>query len=399
MVKLPEYRGKEVFRRYGVPLPKGQVVRSAAEADSVLRAGTVPLPCVVKAQVLAGGRGKGGAVRFANTAGEGREATQAILGLEFKGEHVREVLLEEKLTLSRELYLSLTLDRSRRLPLLMASPAGGVEIESVPDDKILKIWIHPHTGLVSYQKRKVAKFLGVSPPVAKSLDALLESLWRIFLQEDAELVEINPLAIVGDGVVALDSKVIVEDDAMFRHPEYDEVHGDLTPLEEKAHAKGIAFVEIGGDIGVIANGAGLTMATLDVLSQEGGKPGIFLDLGGTDDPKKVAEAFLLMAQAHPKVVFINVFGGVTRCDTVANGLVEALKLSPPTFPLVARIRGNNEKEGVAILRGAGVGSYTDLAEAARNVVALEQGKARAAPPRAPGANEGAVVAGASGGSP
>ncbi|MCI4370391.1 MAG: ADP-forming succinate--CoA ligase subunit beta, partial [Thermoplasmata archaeon] len=328
MVKLAEWRGKEIFRTYGVSLPKGTVVRSPSEVAGALASAGVPLPCVVKAQVLAGGRGKGGAVRFANTIAEAEAATKAILGLEFKGETVREVLLEEKLPIGAELYVSLTLDRGRRLPLAMASAQGGVEVESVDESAITRVLIDPFPGLVGYQKRQLVAALGVSGPVARSVDKLLDQLWEIFEKEDAELVEINPLAVVGDHVVALDAKVIIEDDASFRHPEYSDVRDDRTPLEEIAREKEIAFVQLDGNIGVIANGAGLTMATLDVLQQFGGRPGVFLDLGGTDDPKKVTEAFLLMAMAKPAAVFLNIFGGVTRCDTVATGLVEAIKQVP-----------------------------------------------------------------------
>ena len=371
MVKLAEWRGKEIFRRYGIPLPRGAVARTPKEAFDAVDAGTVPRPCVVKAQVLAGGRGKGGAVRFADTAEAAKEAAEAILALEFKGEKVREVLLEEKLPIAKELYVSITLDRSRRLPLLMASAQGGVEIETVDETQILRIPIDPFPGLLGYEKRRVVKALGLNGPVAKSMESLLDRLWQAFMKEDAELVEINPLAVVGEGVVALDAKVIIEDDASFRHPEYEEVRDDRTPLEEIAREKDIAFVQLDGTIGVIANGAGLTMATLDVLTEFGGRPGVFLDLGGTDDPKKVTEAFLLMAKARPSAVFLNIFGGVTRCDTVAKGLVEALKQVPSTerFPLVARIRGNNEAEGIAILRSADVIARTDLKECAQAVVA------------------------------
>ncbi len=375
MVKLAEWRGKELFRKYGVPLPRGQVARSAAEAEQLTRAGTVPLPCVVKAQVLAGGRGKGGAVKFANTPDEARAAAEAILGLEFKGERVKELLLEEKLAIGRELYLSLTLDRSQRLPILIASAQGGVEIESVEDAAIDRTPVDPFPGLAAYERRKIAKALGLAGPTVTALDRLLSALWKLFQQEDAELVEINPLAIVGDGLVALDAKVIIEDDAAFRHPEYAEIRDDRTPLEEIAREKEIAFVQLDGNIGVIANGAGLTMATLDVLKEFGGDPGVFLDLGGTDDPKKVTEAFLLMAQARPKAVFLNIFGGVTRCDTVATGLVAAMQQVPAgeRFPLVARIRGNNEKEGVEILRAAGITSIPSLKESAQAVVAAAAG--------------------------
>lgn len=375
MVKLAEWRGKEIFRRYGIALPRGRVVRSAEEAIAQTEAGEIPLPCVVKAQVLAGGRGKGGAVKFASTPAEAGEAARTILGMEFHGEVVRELLLEEKLPIARELYLSLTLDRSSRVPLLMASAQGGVEIESVGEDSLLRLPIHPFAGLSAYEKRRVIRTLGLSGPAAKSVDAMLDRLWRAFQAEDAELVEVNPLAVVGDGVVALDAKVVIEDDATFRHPEYADIRDDRTPLEEVAREKGIAFVQLEGNIGVIANGAGLTMATLDVLQNFGGRPGVFLDLGGTDDPAKVTEAFLLMARAKPRAVFLNIFGGVTRCDTVAKGLVEAMKQVPADekFPLVARIRGNNEEEGIAILRAAGVTSLRELRESAEAVVAAAKG--------------------------
>lgn len=371
MVKLAEWRGKEIFRKYGIPLPRGVVVRTPEEARDAAENGTVPLPCVLKAQVLAGGRGKGGAVKFASTPAEAEAAAREILGLEFKGEKVRELLLEEKLAIGRELYLSVVLDRTLRLPVVMASPQGGVEIESVDDAAILRVPVHPFAGFAGYERRRLIQSLGVGGALARSLDRLLEGLWRVFEEEDAELVEINPLAVVGEAVVALDAKVIIEEDAAFRHPEYAELRDDRTPLEEVAREKGIAFVQLDGNIGVIANGAGLTMATLDVLQQFGGRPGIFLDLGGTDDPAKVTEAFLLMASAHPKSVFLNVFGGVTRCDTVARGLVEAMKKVPPEekFPLVARIRGNNEAEGIEILRAAGVTSLRELEESAKAAVA------------------------------
>jgi len=370
MVKLAEWRGKEVFRKYGIPLPAGRVARSPSEAEAAVRDGGVPLPCVIKAQVLAGGRGKGGAVRFANTPAEARAAAEAILALEFKGEKVKEVLLEAKLPIAKELYVSITLDRARRLPVLITSAQGGVEIESVADAEIERQPIDPFPGLTAYERRRAARSLGLTGGPAKALDALLLALWRTFQQEDAELVEINPLAVVGDGLVALDAKVIIEDDAAFRHPEYAEIRDDRTPLEEIAREKEIAFVQLDGNIGVIANGAGLTMATLDVLKELGGNPGVFLDLGGTDDPKKVTEAFLLMAQAKPAAVFLNIFGGVTKCDTVASGLVEAMKQVPASerFPLVARIRGNNEKEGVEILRSAGITSVPDLRSSAQAAV-------------------------------
>ena len=375
MVKLAEWRGKEVFRKYEVPLPRGAVARSPEEAERLATSGQVPLPCVIKAQVLAGGRGKGGFVKFANTPAEVRSAAAGILGLSFKGETVKEILLEEKHPIARELYVSLTLDRASRVPILMVSAKGGVEIESVEDSAIDRQPIDTFAGLTGYEKRRAAKVLGLNGGAAKSLDRLLDGLWKVFLAEDAELVEINPLATVADGLVALDAKVIIEDDAAFRHPQYREIRDDRTPLEEIAREKEIAFVQLEGNIGVIAIGAGLTMATLDVLKEFGGRPGVFLDLGGTDDPQKVAEAFLLMSQAKPTAVFLNIFGGVTKCDTVARGLVEAMREVPEKdrFPMVARIRGNNETEGIAILRAAGITSVPSLKESAQAVVALAGG--------------------------
>jgi len=377
MVKLTEGRGKELFRKYGIPVPNGVTVASAEEAEAVVRSAKVPLPCVVKAQVLVGGRGKGGAVRFASTPEEARAAAAAILGSEFQGEKVREVLLEEKVAIARELYVSFALDRTARLPMLMASAKGGVEIESVDDAQIDRQLIDPFPGLVAYERRRAAKALGLSGPLAADLDRLLAGLYRLFDREDAELVEINPLAVVGEKLLALDAKVSIEDDASFRHPEYATIRDDRTPLEEIAREKEIAFVQLDGNIGVIANGAGLTMATLDVLKEFGGAPGVFLDLGGTDDPKKVSEAFLLMAKAKPRAVFLNIFGGVTKCDTVASGLVAAMGTVPASerFPLVARIRGNNEAEGIAILRAAGITSVPDLRASAQAVVAAAKGTA------------------------
>lgn len=374
MVKLAEWRGKEIFRRYGIPVPAGRVVRSIAEADETVRSGAVPLPMVVKAQVLAGGRGKGGAVKFTSSPEELRTVVSGMLGMQFKDETVKELLLEPKAAIARELYLSMALDRSAREPLLIASAQGGVEIESLSDDQLVRIPVHPFTGLAAYEKRRVATAFSLEPPASKELGGILQALWTAFQKEDAELVEINPLAVVGGHLVALDAKVIIEDDAAFRHPEYADIRDDRTQLEELAREKEIAFVQLDGDIGVIANGAGLTMATLDVLSQFGGKPGIFLDLGGTDDPAKVTEAFLLMAKAHPSVVFLNIFGGVTRCDTVAKGLVAAMTQVPDSerFPLVARIRGNNEDLGRQILQSAGITALSDLKASAQAAVAAER---------------------------
>ncbi|MFQ5986826.1 MAG: ADP-forming succinate--CoA ligase subunit beta [Thermoplasmata archaeon] len=362
-MKFPEHRAKEVFRKYGIPVPRGQLVQSASEVEEP------PLPAAVKAQVLAGGRMKAGGIRFADSVEEAREAVEAILGMEIGGYAVRSVLLEEKLAIDRELYLSLTIDRSARAPLLMASAEGGIDIEGVADAKIFRALLPPLLGMQPYILRRLRRALGFEGKQARALADIASALYRLFEGEDAELAEINPLVVTSDGgFVAGDAKLILEDNALFRHPEYADVEQDLTPLEREAHERGIAFVQLEGDIGVIANGAGLTMATMDVLHLHGGKPGVFLDLGGTDDPETVKEAFLLMMKARPRVVFLNIFGGITKSDTVAVGVREALEETKTDIPVVARIRGVNEEEAREILREAGMSAHLDLDRAAQAVV-------------------------------
>ncbi len=362
-MKFYEYRAKEVFRKYGIAVPEGQVVRRGEEVRAP------PLPAAVKAQVLVGGRMKAGGVKFAATEGEARAAVQEILDMEIRGYEVREVLLEERLDVQRELYLSITLDRSARAPLLMASPDGGIDIEAVPEERLLQVPIPPLLGLQPYVLRKLTKIMGLPADLHRPLGEMAEALYRLFKGEDAELAEINPLVVTRDGrLVAGDAKLILEDNALYRHPEYREMSQDLTPLEREAHERGIAFVQLGGDIGVIANGAGLTMATMDALHLQGGKPGVFLDLGGTDDPETVKEAFLLMMKAAPSVILLNIFGGITKCDTVAQGVKEAAEEAEGSVPIVARIRGVNEERAREILKEAGMTAVLDMGEAARAAI-------------------------------
>lgn len=362
-MKFPEHRAKEVFRRYGIPVPRSQLV---ASPEAVV---DPPLPCAVKAQVLVGGRMKAGGIRFAATREEAREAVAALLGMEIGGYEVRQVLLEEELAIAEELYLSVTIDRSARAPLLMASRLGGVDIESVPEEALVRLHVPPLLGIQPFVLRRLRNGLGLPGAAAEALTDVAARLYRLFREEDAELVEINPLVLTEDGgLVAGDAKLVLEDNALYRHPEYEDVEQDLTPLEAEAQARGIAFIQLGGDIGVIANGAGLTMATMDVLHLQGGKPGVFLDLGGTDDPETVKEAFLLMLKARPRVVFLNIFGGITKCDTVALGVREAFEASEAETPIVARIRGVNEEEARRILREAGMAAHLDMERAARAAV-------------------------------
>lgn len=358
-MKLFEYVAKGVLARHGIPIPEGFVVSSA---DQIRR---VPGPTMVKAQVLVGGRGKAGGIRPANSVDEARLAASQILGLNINGHIAKEVLLEQRLEAAMELYLSITIDRSRRSLLIMASPDGGVDIEGVPEERILMLPVDPLIGYQAYHGRKVAAFMGLEKDQAAQVEHICQSLYGLVLAEDAELAEINPLVVTKHGrVVAGDAKVTIDSDALFRHPAYQRLDEDLTPLEAKAKSMDIAFVQLEGNIGVIANGAGLTMATLDSIDMYGGKAGIFLDLGGTDDAEKIKKAMQLMLEAGPKVVLLNIFGGITKCDTVAKGVLEAMEGQAAKMPVVARIKGVNEEEGRAMLKQAGMIPVSGLSEAA-----------------------------------
>jgi succinyl-CoA synthetase beta subunit len=358
-MKLFEYMAKAVLRKHGIPVPDGFVVSSA---DQIRK---IPGPVMVKAQVLIGGRGKAGGIKPAETVDEARRVAASILGMKIRGFTTKEVLVEQRLDVARELYLGITIDRSNRSLLIMASPDGGIDIESVPEDRMLMLPLDPLMGYQPFVGRRVAAFLGQPPEQSSQIASICHRLHELAIYEDAELAEINPLVITKDGkVVAGDAKVTIDSDALFRHKEYESLHEDLTPLEQKAKELDIAFVQLEGNIGVIANGAGLTMATLDSINTFGGKAGVFLDLGGTDDPEKVKKAVLLMAEANPKVILLNIFGGITKCDTVAKGVIEANREKKITVPFVARIKGVNEEIARDMLRDEGMILASGLSEAA-----------------------------------
>ncbi len=358
-MKLYEYKAKELLRKHGIPVPDGFVVSSSDQVKEL------PGPVMVKAQVLIGGRGKAGGIKPADTVEEARKAASAILGLNIRGYVTKQVLLERRLEVAKELYLGITIDRSRRGLLLMASASGGMDIESVPEDRILMLPMDPLIGYQGFVGRRVSGFLKLGKEQKTQVADIVRKLYTLMVSEDAELVEINPLVVTKDGkVVAGDAKVTIDSDALFRHKEYEGLEEDLTPLEAKAKELDIAFVQLDGNIGVIANGAGLTMATLDSLNMFGGKAGVFLDLGGTDDPEKVKSAMLLMEEADPKVILLNIFGGITKCDTVAKGVLEAIEMKPTSAPIVARIKGLNEELGRDMLKEAGMIPASGLSEAA-----------------------------------
>ena len=359
-MKLFEYRGKELFKKYDIAVPNGKLVKGDYDFSDL------KFPFVLKAQVPIGGRGKAGGIKTAENMKDAKTKLSQIMGMDIRGYTVRKVLAEEKVGIKKELYLSITLDRSKRMPLIMASGEGGMDIESVPDEKIFKEWVNPLIGIQSFHIRSLVSRLKLEKEEGKEVARVISKIYKLFRDYDCELVEINPLIITkGGGVMALDSKVTINDDAMFRHTDIEPEAVDLTPLEKDAKEKGIAFVQLDGNIGVIANGAGLTMATLDALTNYNGKGGVFLDLGGTDDPEKVKQAFELMKKARPKVIFLNLFGGITRCDTVAKGVKEVISKEGIDCPVITRIKGCNEDQAKDILKDAGLITGTTLQDAAQ----------------------------------
>jgi succinyl-CoA synthetase beta subunit len=364
-MKFYEYKAKELFGKYGIPIPRGIAVTTGQEINDLT------YPVVIKAQVLIGGRAKAGGVEFADSPEEASKAIDEIIGMDVRGYTVRRVLVEERVEISKEFYLGIVIDREEKGPLLMTSAAGGVDIESVPEEKILRRHIPPFSMLPAYALRDASRFLGLTKEEGKTFAGIVRAMHKLFENEDAELVEINPLALDSKGeFVAVDAKLVTDDSALYRHKEFQDMEQDLTPLEKEAKSKGIAFIQLDGDIGVIANGAGLTMATLDMISLKGGKGGVFLDLGGTDDPEKVKEAFRLMKKAMPSVIFLNIFGGITRCDSVAQGVKEVLDEEGIDVPVVARIKGVHEDDAKQMLRDAGFVAVSSLERAAEETVRL-----------------------------
>ncbi len=359
-MKLFEYRGKELFKKYDISVPNGKLVNSEKDLSGL------KFPFVLKAQVPIGGRGKAGGIKSVDNLKDAKEKFSKIMGMDIKGYTVRKVLAEEKADIKKELYLSITLDRSKRMPLIMASASGGMDIEGVPDNKIFKEWVNPLIGIQPFHIRGIVSKLNLEKEEGKEVSKIIPKIYKMFRQYDCELVEINPLIIKKDGgAMALDSKVNINDDALFRHSDIEPEHVDLTPLEQDAKDKGISFIQLDGNIGVIANGAGLTMATLDALTNYSGKGGVFLDLGGTDDPNKVKQAFELMKKAKPKVIFLNLFGGITKCDTVAKGVKDVILKEGINCPVITRIKGCNEAEAKDILKDAGLITGTTLQDAAQ----------------------------------
>ena len=383
-MKVHEYQGKEIFRRFDVPTPRGIPAFSVDEA--VRAAETLGGKVwVVKAQIHAGGRGKGGGVKVAKSLAEVRELAGKILGMQLvthqtgpQGQKVRRLLIEEGADIAKELYIGMVVDRGTQRVVLMASSEGGIDIEEVAaktPEKIHKVFIDPMRGLTDADADAVARKIGVPEGSLRQGRELLQSLYRTFEESDASLAEINPLIVTSDGkVVALDAKLNFDDNALFRHPDTVEMRDldEEDPAEIEASKFDLSYISLNGDIGCLVNGAGLAMATMDTIKLYGGEPANFLDVGGGATAEKVTEAFKIMLKnPHVKGILVNIFGGIMKCDTIATGVITACKAVNLSVPLVVRMKGTNEAEGKKLLADSGLPiiSADTMAEAAQKVVA------------------------------
>ena len=376
-MKLFEYEAKEIARQYGIPVPRGVVASSPLEAkEAFLKIGQ---PSMIKAQVLVAGRGKAGGIKPASSPNEAFEVAKSIFSMTIKGEQVAKVLVEQKLASKHERYVSVVLDRSSRCYTILCSTEGGVDIEQVADqypEKIIRHKVDPLIGLQEFETRQVAKQLGYSGKQVNQVASLIGKLFVVTIECDAELVESNPLVETEEGnFVAADLRILLDDNALFRHPKYQErtktLEPDMTPLEAKARAKGLAYVELDGDVGIIGNGAGLVMATLDMILDYKGKPANFCDLGGGASEERIASALeIVLANPDVKVLLINIMGGITRCDDVARAILDIQKRMGITKPMVIRLVGTNEQEGQKILAVAQIPSLNSMEEAAAKAVEI-----------------------------
>ena len=389
-MKIHEYQAKEILRRYGVAVPEGEVITEASAARAAaerLGGGTV----VVKAQIHAGGRGKGGGVKLAKSPGEAEQFAGEMLGMQLvthqtgpEGKEVQRVLIEQGIDIAKEYYLGIVVDRSAERPVIMASTEGGVEIEKVAAETpelILKAHVDPIVGLRPFQARALAFGLGMEGDSFKKTVKFISALYKAFEGSDCSLAEINPLVRTGSGdIIALDAKMNFDDSALYRHPDYEELR-DLSeeePLEIEASKHDLSYIKLDGSIGCMVNGAGLAMATMDLIKHSGGMPANFLDVGGTASVERVAAAFrILMSDENVKAVLINIFGGIVRCDRIAGGVIEAMKTVNVDVPMVVRLRGTNSEEAARMLAESDLDFIVaeGLAEAAEKAVAAAKGGA------------------------
>lgn len=379
-MKLYEYQGKKIFAEFKIPIPKGKIATSIPEIKKIAQG--VNDTVVIKAQVLVGGRGKAGGVKLANDIESAESLGRQILGMSIKGLRVNKVLVEETVEIEKEFYLSLINDRGSKGITIMASAEGGVEIEEVArtnPEKIFKMTINPLTGISDFHARYIAfKLFGTNRDMIREFSKILFKLYEIYIRKDATLVEINPLIQTKSGhLVALDSKVIIDDNAVGKHPEFETyILDNIDDSDERfAKEKGLSYVKLEGEIGCCVNGAGLAMATMDVIKHFGSEPANFLDIGGSSNPEKVINALeIITSDPNVKAILFNIFGGITRCDDVANGIKAALEEKPIDIPIVIRLTGTNEEEGKNILEGIGLPTTTSMVEAVKKVIETSKSK-------------------------
>jgi succinyl-CoA synthetase beta subunit len=389
-MKIHEYQAKAILARFGVPVPRGEVIFKKEDARAAAERIGTPV-VVVKAQIHAGGRGKAGGVKLAKSVDQAATLASQMFGMKLvtpqtgeDGRIVRRLLIEEGLDIKRELYVSVLVDRALGAPVFMASAAGGMEIEEVAKQQpeaILRETIRPETGFQPFHMRKLAFGLGISAELSHAAAPFFQSLYRAFLETDASLIEINPCVVTGDGrLVALDAKVNFDDNALFRHPEYADLRDldEETPLEVEASKYKLNYIKLDGAIGCMVNGAGLAMATMDIIKLSGGSPANFLDVGGGASEEQVTNAFrILLSDPNVKAVFVNIFGGILRCEVLAAGVVNAAKQLNFKVPVVVRMEGTNVEQGQEILRDSGL-NFTvahGMKDGAEKVVKLAGGGA------------------------
>lgn len=373
-MKLHEYQSKNIFAKYGIRIPKGRVAATSQEAKQI--AEELGSRVVVKSQVLVGGRGKAGGIRLAKSPVEAEEVATQILAMEIKGLPVRKVLVDEAAQIETEIYLGITNDRAARKPVMMASAAGGVDIEEVAretPEKIIRVNIDPLLGLKDYQTRDVAAGIDLPRDLWRSFGTIASGLWNAYLKSDATLAEINPLVITTDNqLIAVDGKMVIDDNALFRHVDIAEMRDLDVEAESEIRARkyGLSFIKLDGDIGCMVNGAGLAMTTMDIIKLFGGEPANFLDIGGGASAERVTAALrIILSDPNVKAVLLNVFGGITRGDEVARGILSALEAMKTEVPLVIRLVGTNAEEGREILADADMITAETLADAAQKAVA------------------------------
>ena len=373
-MKIHEYQAKDILRRFGVPVQPGKVATTAEEAERIAQEFGVPV--VIKAQVYVGGRGKAGGVKIAQDPAQAREVAGRILGMDIKGLTVEKVLVTPALDIKEEYYIGVTLDRASQAPVVIVSAAGGIDIEEVAEkepEKIIRHVVDVRWGLLPMQARQLLAQAGVPSVVVARGGAILSTLVRAFMETDATLAEINPLALTADGkVIAADAKIIIDDNALPRQKEYASwaEPEEANPLEFEAKAEGLTYVKLDGNVGIVGNGAGLVMTTLDMVARAGGKPANFLDIGGGAKAEVMKKALLFVARdPQVKGILVNIFGGITRGEEVAQGIIMAQAELPAGMPIVARLAGTGEVEGRAMLANAGLTWGADMRDGAQKIVA------------------------------